>query len=72
MDIDRAVTMRALDGRANEPDFFCDCRAYSAKAREEPGWRPHRPGVVDDLAALPKPLGLHSVYRSRSARRRRG
>jgi nucleoside-diphosphate-sugar epimerase len=56
------MTMRALNGRANELDFFCNCRASSAKAREELGWRPRGPRVLDDLAGLPKPLDLHSVY----------
>jgi nucleoside-diphosphate-sugar epimerase len=56
------LTMRALNGRANELDFFCNCRASSAKAREELGWRPRGPRVVDDLTGLPKPLDLHSVY----------
>ena len=55
-------TMRALNGRANEVDFFANCRASSAKAQTELGWRPHRPGVIDELASLPKPLDLHSVY----------
>jgi nucleoside-diphosphate-sugar epimerase len=56
------LTMRALNGRANELDFFCNCRASSAKAQEELGWRPRGPRVVDDLAGLPKPLDLQSVY----------
>jgi nucleoside-diphosphate-sugar epimerase len=56
------LTMRALSGRANELDFFANCRASSAKAIEELGWRPHRPGVIDELASLPTPLDVHSVY----------
>jgi len=56
------LTMRALNGRANEVDFFANCRASSVKACDELGWRPHRPGVLDELAALPKPLDLQSVY----------
>jgi len=56
------LTMRALNGRANELDFFCNCRASSARAINELGWRPHRPGVVEELASLPKPLDLNSVY----------
>jgi nucleoside-diphosphate-sugar epimerase len=56
------LTMRALNGRVGEMDFICNCRASSAKAQQELGWRPHRPGVVEDLLALPRPLDLHSVY----------
>jgi nucleoside-diphosphate-sugar epimerase len=56
------LTMRSLNGRFNELDFFGNVRASSAKAREELGWRPHRPGVIDELAGLPKPLDLNSVY----------
>jgi nucleoside-diphosphate-sugar epimerase len=56
------LTMRALNGRANELDFFCNVRASSAKAQQELGWRPHRPGLVEELASLPKPLDLLSVY----------
>ncbi|OHU18128.1 hypothetical protein BKG76_23275 [Mycobacteroides franklinii] len=56
------LTMRALNGRFNELDFFGNVRASSAKAQKELGWRPHRPGVIDDLATLPKPLDLNSVY----------
>jgi hypothetical protein len=51
-----------LNGRPGELDFFVNCRASSEKAREVLGWRPHRPGVIDDLASLPKPLDLSSVY----------
>lgn len=56
------VTMRALNGGFNELDFFGNVRASSAKAQDELGWRPHRPGVIEDLAGLPKPLDLNSVY----------
>lgn len=56
------LTMRALNGRLGEMDFIGNVRASSAKAQEELGWRPHRPGVVEDLSALPRPLDLHSVY----------
>jgi nucleoside-diphosphate-sugar epimerase len=56
------LTMRALNGRFCELDFFGNVRASSAKAREELGWRPNRPGVLEDLAELPKPLDLNSVY----------
>jgi nucleoside-diphosphate-sugar epimerase len=56
------LTMRALNGRANELDFFVNCRASSDRAINELGWRPHRPGVVEELTSLPKPLDLHSVY----------
>jgi nucleoside-diphosphate-sugar epimerase len=59
--VDQLAT-RALNGRAGEMDFICNCRASSAKAQEELGWRPHRPGVVEDISALPRPLDLHSVY----------
>jgi nucleoside-diphosphate-sugar epimerase len=56
------LTMRQLNGRANEGDFFCNLRASCAKAREELGWQPHRPGLLEELASLPKPLDLSSVY----------
>ncbi|MFD6195707.1 NAD-dependent epimerase/dehydratase family protein [Mycobacteriaceae bacterium NPDC060252] len=56
------LTMRALNGRFNELDFFGNVRASSAKAQNELGWQPHRPGVIEDLAGLPKPLDLNSVY----------
>ncbi|WP_018546937.1 NAD-dependent epimerase/dehydratase family protein [Streptomyces sp. LaPpAH-108] len=55
-------TMRALNGRANELDFWLNCRASSDKARTELGWQPHRPGVIDTLAQLPAPLDLGTVY----------
>jgi nucleoside-diphosphate-sugar epimerase len=56
------LTMRALNGRANELDFFANCRASSQRAINELGWHPHRPGVIEELTSLPKPLDLHSVY----------
>jgi nucleoside-diphosphate-sugar epimerase len=56
------LTMRHLNGRANEGDFFCNLRASCAKAREELGWEPHRPGLLEELASLPKPLDVNSVY----------
>ena len=49
-------TMRELNGRANELDFWVNCRASSQRARDVLGWQPHRPGVIDELAALPRPL----------------
>ncbi len=55
-------TMRELNGRVNELDFWANCRASSQKAQNELGWRPHRPGVLAELASLPTPLDLHSVY----------
>jgi nucleoside-diphosphate-sugar epimerase len=59
------LTMRAHNGRANELDFFCNCRASSERAINELSWRPHRPGVVEELTSLPKPLDLNSVYPER-------
>jgi nucleoside-diphosphate-sugar epimerase len=56
------MTMRELNGRANEGDFFYNLRASSAKARDELGWQPHRPGLIEELASLPKPLDPDSVY----------
>jgi nucleoside-diphosphate-sugar epimerase len=56
------LTMRQLNGRANEGDFFCNLRASCAKARKELGWQPHRPGLLEELASLPKPLDVNSVY----------
>ncbi|MGW3283458.1 NAD-dependent epimerase/dehydratase family protein [Streptomyces sp. NPDC001002] len=56
------ATMRRLNGRAGELDFWSNCRASGDKARKELGWRPERPGVIADLAALPKPLDLDTVY----------
>jgi nucleoside-diphosphate-sugar epimerase len=56
------LTMRQLNGRANEGDFFCNLRASCAKARKELGWEPHRPGLLEELASLPKPLDVNSVY----------
>jgi nucleoside-diphosphate-sugar epimerase len=56
------LTMRTLNGRANELDFFANCRASSDRAINELGWRPHRPGVVQELTSLPRPLDLQSVY----------
>ncbi|MGW6280312.1 NAD-dependent epimerase/dehydratase family protein, partial [Kribbella sp. NPDC055071] len=55
-------TMRKINGRAGELDFWSNCRASSDKAINELGWQPHRPGIVTELASLPKPLDLHSVY----------
>jgi nucleoside-diphosphate-sugar epimerase len=55
-------TMRELNGRANELDFFCNCRESGQKAREVLGWQPHRSGVIDELASLPTPLDLNTVY----------
>jgi nucleoside-diphosphate-sugar epimerase len=55
-------TMRELNGRASELDFWVNCRASSQKARDVLGWQPHRPGVIAELASLPKPLELNSVY----------
>jgi nucleoside-diphosphate-sugar epimerase len=55
-------TMRELNGRANELDFWCNCRASSQKARDVLGWQPHRPGVIAELASLPRPLDLNTVY----------
>ncbi|OBJ38372.1 hypothetical protein A5621_13515 [Mycobacterium colombiense] len=54
--------MRALNGRPNEIDFFASCRAASEKARTELQGRPHRPGVIDELATLPQTLGLNTGY----------
>lgn len=56
------LSMRALNGRANELDFFVNCRASSAKAQGELGWQPHRPGVLEELATLPQPVDLNSIY----------
>jgi nucleoside-diphosphate-sugar epimerase len=55
-------TMRKLNGRPSELDFWLNCRASSDKARNELGWQPNRPGVLAELASLPKPLDLQTVY----------
>lgn len=55
-------TMRRLNGRSGELDFWANCRASSDKARNELGWKPHRPGLLEELASLPKPLDLQTVY----------
>jgi nucleoside-diphosphate-sugar epimerase len=54
--------MRELNGRANELDFWVNCRASSQKARDVLGWQPHRLGVIAELASLPQPLDLNTVY----------
>jgi nucleoside-diphosphate-sugar epimerase len=54
--------MRELNGRGGELDFFCNCRASGEKAKVELGWQPHRPGILVELASLPKPLDLNSLY----------
>ena len=56
------TTMRELNGRVGELDFFVNCRASSQKARDVLGWQPHRPGVIAELASLPTPLDLNTVY----------
>ncbi|KXO96171.1 NAD-dependent epimerase/dehydratase family protein [Tsukamurella pseudospumae] len=56
--------MRELNGRANEFDFFVNARASSAHAMTALGWNPHRPGVIEELGALPQPLDLQTVYPS--------
>jgi nucleoside-diphosphate-sugar epimerase len=55
-------TMRRLNGRVSEIDFFSNVRASGDKARTELGWQPHRPGLIAELALLPKPLDLLTVY----------
>lgn len=55
-------TMRRLNGRVGELDFWANCRASSDRARNELGWQPHRPGLLAELASLPTPLDLHTVY----------
>lgn len=55
-------TMRELNGRANELDFWANCRASCQKAKDELSWKPHRRGVLAELASLPAPLDLDSVY----------
>ncbi|WP_181782331.1 NAD-dependent epimerase/dehydratase family protein [Pseudonocardia pini] len=54
--------MRALNGRAGELDFWANVRASGAKAMRELGWEPSRPGVVEEITSLPRPLELEAYY----------
>lgn len=58
--------MRELCGRYVEVDYFINLRGSGEKAMKVLGWKPHHPTVMDDLAMLPKPLDINSVYPSPS------
>lgn len=58
-------TMRQLNGRYAEFDWWTNVRTSGQKARNVLGWRPHHPTLIEELDSLPKPLDLWSVYPKR-------
>lgn len=54
--------LRELIDPAAVLDFAWNMKASGQKAISELGWAPHRPGVLEALAALPQPLDLTTVY----------
>ncbi|WP_166982171.1 NAD-dependent epimerase/dehydratase family protein [Paramicrobacterium fandaimingii] len=58
-------SIRELNGRFAELDWIWNLRASSERARKELGWRPSRPGILEEMANLPQPLDLTKVYPSR-------
>lgn len=55
------VTLRRLNGRAAEMDFWLNCRASGAKARRELSWEPAHLSVVEDLSSL-RTVDAATVY----------